>query len=190
MRWEVRSPWQLLEGWILANSTLSLLSLIPGWHKDKEIQMKMWSRGFYHTDFNLYIKQWVFNFLPNVLIPLSVQASQTYLFPTHPFPLLLSGWIWRIHGAGRSCETNINLTISFQRRVSWWRPIPKSPTNMIHKRLEWMCLLVRPLYIFWSKATWTIHYIFCLIALNYSSICSTKMKSVDMLAPTFKRHCT
>lgn len=27
-RWEVRSPWQLLEGWILANSTRSLFSLL------------------------------------------------------------------------------------------------------------------------------------------------------------------
>lgn len=47
-------------------------------------------------------------FLPDKSIPLSVQASQTYLFPTHSFPLFFTGGIRGIHGAVWSLEKIIN----------------------------------------------------------------------------------
>lgn len=46
--------------------------------------------------------------LPDKSIPLSVQARQTYLFPTQSFPLLFTGGIRGIHGAGWSFEKIIN----------------------------------------------------------------------------------
>ena len=139
MRWEVRSPWQLLEGWILANSTLSLLSLTSGWQKKVEIQMKTSTLEVSYR-FELGIKQRVHSCLPDVCISLSVQAGQTDLFPTHPLPLFLSGEIWRIHGAGWSCKTSINLTIILHHFVTWGRHSQVSH-HFSHKRIELNALI-------------------------------------------------
>lgn len=82
-------------------------------------------RPLYWRFLALHISVGLWSCLPDVCISLSVQASQTYLLPTHSLPLLLGCGIWRIHGAGRSYETNINITISC---VSGWGHIPKSRT--------------------------------------------------------------
>lgn len=123
--------------------------IIPGIRmREKEIQMKpsIWKVSN-NNRFKLGIKQCLYSCLPDICISLSVQWSQTYLFPTHPLPLLFSGGIWGIHGAGQSCETNISLTISFYRCVSLWGHIPKSltiskNTTMTHKRLGALAVLI------------------------------------------------